>query len=113
LTETLGQVALEAQASGVPTVVPRGTALAEQVVDGVTGIHAQSASAEDIAAALLPLVADADRRATMGEAARASMLARPTWDDIFQRLVVDYADLHRDDPVERLMLRRPIEAGVL
>lgn len=113
LTETLGQVALEAQASGIPTIVPRGTALAEQVVDGVTGIHAASASAEDIAAALLPLVVDDERRVRMGEAARAAMLARPTWDDIFAGLVRDYADLHRDDPVERLMLRRPIEAGVL
>jgi glycosyltransferase involved in cell wall biosynthesis len=47
-TETLGQVALEAQASGIPTIVPRDTALAEQVIDGVTGIHAESASAEDI-----------------------------------------------------------------
>ena len=113
LTETLGQVALEAQASGVPAIVPRGTALAEQVIDGVTGIHAESASAEDIAAALLPLVVDENRRLRMGEAARASMVSRPTWDDIFAGLVHDYADLHREDPVERLMLRRSIEAGVL
>jgi hypothetical protein len=41
------------------------------------------------------------------------MMSRPTWDDIFAGLVDHYADLHRDDPVERLMLRRSIEAGVL
>jgi len=113
VSETLGQVALEAQASGLPTVVPRETALAEQVIDGVTGSHAQSASVEDMAAALLPIVTNAELRQKMSDAARAAMVSRPTWDDIFKLLASDYADLQTGADHAPNGRRRSIESGVM
>ena len=79
----------------------------------MSGLLADSSSARDIADALERIVADDALRARLAEGARATMAARPTWDDVFLGLVADYEALHRHDAVAALMERRPIEAGVL
>jgi glycosyltransferase involved in cell wall biosynthesis/predicted metal-dependent phosphoesterase TrpH len=113
-TETLGQVVLEAQASGLPAVVPAGSALAEQVVDGVTGLVAASSGAEQVADALRPLIVDATLRRRLSRGARELMLTRPTWDDVFIGLARDHDEIvEADDSVGRLLLRHPIESAVL
>ncbi len=73
LTDTLGQVVMEAQASGLPVLVsdqggPRGF-----VRDGVAGRVLPGADPSAWAAAITSLVADPARRHAMGAAAHASM----------------------------------------
>ncbi len=112
LTETLGQVVLEAQASGLPVVIPQGTAPAEQIVPDVSGFLAASGEASDLADALRPLVVDRDLRRQMGRDARTAMLARPTWDEVFTRLGDDYRDLRDTGALRERRRRDPVEMGV-
>lgn len=70
--EGFGIVFLEAAACGVPAIAGRSGGSHEAVVDGVTGVvldHPRSATA--LARALAGLLADPERRSTMGAAARA------------------------------------------
>lgn len=68
--EPFGMVAVEAMAAGVPVVAAAGGGLAEIVVDGVTGALVRPGDPAGLARAVRDLVADPQRRARMGEAAR-------------------------------------------
>ena len=82
LTETFGNVILEAMASGLPVVAVRAGGVGETVQPGVTGplIEPDDPPAR-FAEALIRLVDDADGRRRMAEAARAYALTQ-TWDAI-------------------------------
>lgn len=113
-SETFGQVALEAQASGLPAVVPAASALAELVADGATGLHCASASAADVATTLRRLVTDEVLRRRLSRGAREAMLTRPTWDDVFHGLATDHRRMTDEDSrVTDLLLREPVERAVL
>lgn len=113
VTETFGQVVLEAQASGLPVVVPMGTAIAEQVTDGVTGTLSISDGPRHLAMALRPLLLDRDLRISMGRRAREAMVSHATWDDVFVRLANEYRDVARGRELRTETPRRPVEMGVL
>ena len=68
--EGFGLVYLEAMARGLPCVALADTASAEVVDDGATGVLASGREPGGLAQALTSLLLDADRRATMGAAAR-------------------------------------------
>lgn len=68
--EAFGLVVVEAMAAGVPVVAAGHGAPAELVVDGVTGLLHEPGHAGSLAAALRAAVADPDRNARMGAAAR-------------------------------------------
>jgi glycosyltransferase involved in cell wall biosynthesis len=70
-TETFGNVAVEAAASGLPAVVVRAGAAHEHVVPGVTGEVVAPGDAAGFAAAIDTLLEDPTRLAAMGHAARA------------------------------------------
>eukprot|EP00741_Cyanophora_paradoxa_P005349 tig00000880_g5187.t2 len=70
-SETLGFVALEAMASGVPVVAARAGGLPDIVEHGATGLLFEPGDAEAAAAALDSLLADPALRERMGRAARA------------------------------------------
>lgn len=72
--EGFGLTPLEAMASGVPVVATRAGAFEEMIRDGDTGIVVDTEDDEALEAAIETLVADPDRRAAMGRAARAHML---------------------------------------
>lgn len=93
VTETFGNVTLEAMASGVPGVCAAASGSRSLVDDGKTGVliaNARDASA--FARALIELSADAGARRKMGAAARANSSAFE-WDAILDRLVTDYQDI--------------------
>jgi glycosyltransferase involved in cell wall biosynthesis/UDP-2,3-diacylglucosamine pyrophosphatase LpxH len=94
-TETLGQVVLEAQASGVPTLVSDEGAARENVRDGRTGRVLPVDAAIRWAQELRELLRDGERRAAMGRAARAHAEAHT-----IEASYRDYWDVH-EQLVER------------
>lgn len=90
-TDTAGNVVLEAQASGLPVVVSDVGGPREQIVPGVTGDVCGGAESSWIAA-VAGLLTAADRRRSMGEAARAWACSR-TWDAMLAPLFETYRDV--------------------
>jgi glycosyltransferase involved in cell wall biosynthesis len=68
--EGFGIVLLEAMLAGLPVVATRVSAVPEIVVDGVTGLLVPPGDEEAVAAALAALLADPERRRSLGEAGR-------------------------------------------
>jgi phosphatidylinositol alpha 1,6-mannosyltransferase len=91
-TETLGNVVLEAQASGLPTVVVDRGGPQDLVQHGVNGFVARANDVQDIADRVAPLLLDAALRNRMGEAARRSAAPRD-WEEINGTLLSSYQAL--------------------
>jgi len=70
-TETLGLVALEAMAAGIPAVVANRGGLPDLVIDGQTGYLYDPDAPNDLTARVLTLKDDVTLRATMAATARA------------------------------------------
>lgn len=77
LTDTLGQVVMEAQASGLPVLVADRGGPREVVRPGVTGLVVPGQDVGAWARSIADLAADAPRRRAMGEAAHAFMQVYP------------------------------------
>lgn len=93
ITETFGNVTLEAMASGVPSVCAAASGSRSLVEDGVTGVLIDDAkSAPKFAATLIRLAADPALRRRMGGAARANS-AVYQWDAILGPLLKDYREI--------------------
>jgi glycosyltransferase involved in cell wall biosynthesis len=75
-TETCGLVALEAMASGVPVVAADAGGFRESIRHGVTGLLARPSDPEALAAHIIHLVMERDRRLTIAAAARRFALSR-------------------------------------
>ncbi len=82
--EGLPMVVLEAMAAGLPVIVSPGCNLPEVTQFGA-GLEAEAA-VEPLTSALRDLLPDAARRAVMGEAARALVQERFTWDAVAAQL---------------------------
>jgi glycosyltransferase involved in cell wall biosynthesis len=106
LSETFGNVVLEAMATGLPVVALRAGGVGEIVQSGTTGILVEpSEPPEHFASALLSLVEDPANRRAMGEAARSYALSQ-SWDAIMGSL------RHRYQAVIEEQAGRPSEQSV-
>ncbi len=86
LTETFGNVVLEAMASGMPVVAVRAGGVGDVVQDGATGLLVEPGSSpETFAEALLQLIDDPARRADLARAARAHAESQ-SWNAIMSDL---------------------------
>ncbi|TVS02246.1 MAG: glycosyltransferase [Phycisphaerales bacterium] len=74
-TDTLGQVVMEAQASGLPAIVSDIGGPSEIVQDGLSGIVVPTDRADLWVRAIVDLCADSERRRAMGETGHAAMQA--------------------------------------
>jgi phosphatidylinositol alpha 1,6-mannosyltransferase len=93
-TETLGNVVLEALASGLPAVVVDRGGPQDLVDSGVTGFVARANDPADIADRVESLLRDPALRARMSRAARTAAAERD-WGAINGRLIESYADVVR------------------
>ena len=93
VTETFGNVTLEAMACALPAVCAAASGSRSLVEDGRTGfLVADAKDVDGFARALAGLAADPARRRAMADAARAKS-AGFDWDAILDRLIADYADV--------------------
>lgn len=88
-SETFGLVALEAAASGVPSVVGAHTGLIEAAPAGVSAVHVTGRDPEHWAEAVARLLHDDQRRAQLGASAQAHALTQ-TWASRAQQLADCY-----------------------
>jgi phosphatidylinositol alpha-1,6-mannosyltransferase len=78
--EGFGIVCLEAAACGIPVVAGRSGGLPDAVEDGVTGFLVDPSDIGAAADTIVSLLTDSTRARAMGEAGRARVLERFTWD---------------------------------
>jgi phosphatidylinositol alpha 1,6-mannosyltransferase len=89
VTETFGNVTLEAMASGLPVVAAKATGSESLVEDGITGRLIRPGANEAFAQALRLYCEDRDARESAGRAGHAAS-ERYTWDRVNQALVDGY-----------------------
>ena len=89
VTETFGNVTLEAMAAGLPVVAARATGSQNLVEEGVTGRLVRPGAIQQFADALQLYCEDAEARAAAG-AAGCQASARYGWDAVNQALVNGY-----------------------
>lgn len=89
VTETFGNVTLEAMAAGVPVVAAHASGAVGLVDDERTGFLVEPRDIEAYADALSMLIADAERRAAMGSAGHAKA-AGYRWDVINETVLNAY-----------------------
>ncbi len=94
LTETFGNVLLEAMASGLPCVGFDYAAAAEHVRDGVNGLKAAYGNEGEFLQHCLRLTEEAELRMRLGKEARATALSL-SWQHIYTRLEDLFLDIVR------------------
>jgi glycosyltransferase involved in cell wall biosynthesis len=92
ITETFGNVTLEAMASGLPVVAARATGSTSLVIDGETGRLIEPNDIAGFAAAIAAYVADPALRAAHGKAGEARS-QEFSWDAINRTLAETYLRL--------------------
>jgi glycosyltransferase involved in cell wall biosynthesis len=93
VTEGMGSVLLDAMAIGQATVATRAGGIPEVVVDGHTGVLVPVGDAHALAAAIVQLLEDPARRATLGAAAHARVREHFSAERMVQRILDAYAQL--------------------
>jgi glycosyltransferase involved in cell wall biosynthesis len=91
--EGFGVTALEAAASGLPTIATNVGGIPEVVIDGQTGLLVPSEDADMLADAIVRLSTQEGLRRDMGQKAREFVLRRYNWDDNVDEMMKIYENL--------------------
>ncbi|MFH0777454.1 MAG: N-acetyl-alpha-D-glucosaminyl L-malate synthase BshA [Candidatus Eisenbacteria bacterium] len=89
--ESFGLVCLEAMSCGVPVVATNVGGVKEVVEHGRTGFLHDPYAAEEMAASVLTLLRDSERKARMGREAREAAVRRFSISDVVEKYVELYA----------------------
>ena len=84
--ETRGLTLIEAAAAGIPAIAPRAGGVIDTIQDGKTGLLYETQNQTDFTEKLSLLIADANLRQTMGEAAK-TIAQRWTWQKTVNNLL--------------------------
>jgi len=106
VTETFGNVTLEAMACGLPVIAARATGSLSLVEDNVTGRLIRPGANEQFAAALKHYCEDLEARAAAGAAGRA-VSERYSWDAVNGALVDGYLRIIRHRELGGHPINRP------
>jgi glycosyltransferase involved in cell wall biosynthesis len=101
--ETLGNVVLEAMASGLPVVAARSGGVLDNVSDGQNGLLFEPNDRAALVQQTRRLIADPELAARLRHAARAYAASR-TWGEVLDDLLDNYTALiehHRTPPLRR------------
>lgn len=111
LSETFGNVTLEAMASGLPVVAYDYAAATEAIVDGESGVRIKTGDAESYVSAAVHLASQPELREQIGLAARESA-QRFDWEvvnDVFERRLIEIVRAQRMGPRRSpRVIKRPI-----
>jgi len=109
--ETFGLAALEPMAFGVPVVASRAGGLPEVVADGVSGLLVGPGDAGELAAAVVALLADPERRRRLGENGRRAAGGFSVARHLPDNLRLYRRATGREAPARRLLLAAGGPAG--
>ncbi|HID64785.1 MAG TPA: glycosyltransferase family 1 protein [Anaerolineae bacterium] len=90
--ESFGIAFLEAWACGKPVIGARTGAIPSVIDEGQDGLLVAYQDADDLARAILELLADPQRRAQMGEVGRRKVLENHTWEIVADRVRAVYVE---------------------
>lgn len=93
--ESFGIVYLEAWAYSKPVIGARAGGAADVITDGVDGYLLPFDDAASLSGRVIELISDRERAQSMGRAGHSKLLARYTWDKIYDRTMAVYADVLR------------------
>jgi phosphatidylinositol alpha-1,6-mannosyltransferase len=82
--EGFGMVLLEAGAAGKPVIATKVGGIPDAVDDGRTGILVNAGDYRELSKSVLELLADANRRQTMGELSRRRMQTEFSWETVVE-----------------------------
>jgi glycosyltransferase involved in cell wall biosynthesis len=88
-TETLGNVVLEAMASGLPVVGPSAGGLKDNIIDGYNGILSVPNELESFYKGIKALIDDESKRLMMAKNARVFSETK-SWKKVFEELIENY-----------------------
>lgn len=88
-TETLGNVVLEAMASGLPVIAANAGGVTENVIHNVNGVLCNSRDSKSFTEGMERFLDDFDLVTEMGSSARQFALTK-SWGKVFERLIADY-----------------------
>jgi phosphatidylinositol alpha 1,6-mannosyltransferase len=88
----LGNVVLEAMASGLPVVAARAGGVLDHVVEGETGLLFEPENQDDLVAVVSQLVAAVGSAQRLGTRGQARAQSR-SWATVLDGLLADYATL--------------------
>lgn len=91
--EAFGLVALEAAASGIPTIASRLPGVQSVVLDGVTGLLVPPEDVNALKEALETLLVHADLRERFGHAARMRVESEFAWEPLISKLEQTYTSV--------------------
>lgn len=89
VTETYGNVILEAMASGLPVVASMSGGISENLINGYNGLEAGAKQTRDYIDKIEALILDTKLRKKLGIQAREYALSK-SWDSVFDRLIESY-----------------------
>jgi glycosyltransferase involved in cell wall biosynthesis len=101
LVEAFGIPPIEAAASGLPVVAAATGGLLDTIVPGETGILVPPGNPAALAEAIASLLASPEQRHRLGQAGRARVAARFTWDTVADTLAGYYDELLAGRPAGR------------
>jgi glycosyltransferase involved in cell wall biosynthesis len=98
LTETYGNVIIEAMASGLPVAAVNSGGVKENLINNYNGLACKEDNPAEFSRILEKLILNNNLRNTLGYNARQYSLEK-TWDNVFKKLIKNYMNILDEDKI--------------